>query len=143
MRSLIKIVAAIVLVLWSLFAWAVHALLGAAAGFAVANTWLIPVPPEWVYWAAAVLDGASGVGSVLVWIVWALGAAMILIVAAIALKLAGRSAPPATYAGPGATYPDTSYPPPAEREFLSRPAKASGSPSVEDIVSRVSGKPRR
>ncbi len=137
MRRLVMIAAAVVFALWSLFAWAVHALLGAAAGFAVANTWLLPVPPEWVYWAAQVFDGASGVGSVLVWIVWALGAALIVIVAMIALKLAGRLATPAAYRG---AYPP---PPPPERQAPPRPAHTSGSPSVEDIVSRVSGKPRR
>jgi hypothetical protein len=135
MRNVIYVAAAIALGLWSLFAWAVHAFLGVAAGFAVANTWLLPVPPEWVYWTAGLLDGATGIGSVLVWIVWGFGAALIVLLTLLALKLVGRpitQAPhPAAYTGDFEHMDPRGEPRPATR------------PSVEDIVARVSGRPRR
>jgi hypothetical protein len=135
MRSVIYVVAAIALGLWTLFAWAVHAFLGVAAGFAVANTWLLPVPPEWVYWTAEVLDGATGIGSALVWIGWGLGAALIALFTLLALKLVGRpinEAPhPAAYPGDLEQMDARGGPRPAAR------------PSVEDIVARVSGRPQR
>ena len=135
MRNVIYVVAAVALGLWSLFAWAVHAFLGVAAGFAVANTWLLPVPPEWVYWTAEVLDGATGIGSVLVWIVWGFGAALIVLLTLLALKLVGRPLAepphPAAYAGDFEQMDVHGEPRPVAR------------PSVEEIVARVSGRPRR
>jgi hypothetical protein len=134
MRRLIIVVAAVLLGLWSLFAWAVHALLQAASGFAAENAYLVPVPPEWVYWAAQVFSGASGIGGVLVWIVWGLVAALIVVLALVALKLAGNGRD-RRGAAPGPVdrgYSDTVEP----------PAVRAGRASVEDIVSRVSGKRR-
>jgi hypothetical protein len=135
MRNVIYVAAAIALGLWSLFAWAVHAFLGVAAGFAVANTWLLPVPPEWVYWTAGVLDGATGIGSVLVWIVWGCGAALIVLLTLLALKLVGRpiTEPPRPAAHSG----DFEH---MDVRGGSRPAAR---PSVEEIVARVSGRQPR
>jgi hypothetical protein len=135
MRTVIYVAAAIALGLWSLFAWAVHAFLGVAAGFAVANTSLLPVPPEWVYWTAGVLDGATGIGSVLVWIVWAFGAALIVLSTLLALKLVGRP------------IADAPHPAADVGEFEQMDVRGGSSPaarpSVEEIVARVSGRPRR
>jgi hypothetical protein len=133
MRRLIIIAAAVLLGLWSLFAWAVHALLQAASGFAAENAYLVPVPPEWVYWTAQIFAGASGIGEVLVWIVWGFVSALIVLVALIALKLAGGGA----HAANGGTgYPDRTY------RAAEPPLARSERPSVEDIVGRVSGKRR-
>jgi hypothetical protein len=135
MRGVIYVVAAIALGLWSLFAWAVHAFLGVAAGFAVANTWLLPVPPEWVYWTAEVLDGATGIGSVLVWIVWGFGAALIVLLTLLALKLVGRPITEPAY--------PAAHPGDFEQMDVRGAPRPTARPSVEEIVARVSGRPSR
>lgn len=84
MRTLVLIVAATVLAIWSLFAWAVYNLLGFAEGLAISNAEFLPIPPELIAWTAALLGGMGGIA---VWIVWGLGAAVIAILTMIPLTL--------------------------------------------------------
>ena len=84
MRTLVLIVAALVLAIWSLFAWAVYSLLGFAGGLAESNAEFLPIPPELITWTVALLGGMGGLA---VWIVWGLGAAVIAILTMIPLTL--------------------------------------------------------
>jgi hypothetical protein len=84
MRTLVLIVAALVLGIWSLFAWAVYSLLGFAGGLAESNAEILPIPPELIAWTVALLGGMGGLA---VWIVWGLGAAIIAILTMIPLTL--------------------------------------------------------
>jgi hypothetical protein len=84
MRTLVLIVAAFVLAIWSLFAWAVYNLLGFAGSLAESNAVFLPIPPELITWTVALLGGMGGIA---VWIVWGLGAAIIAILTMIPLTL--------------------------------------------------------
>ena len=84
MRSFILFVAAVVLGIWSLFAWAVYNLLGFAGGLAESNADFLPIPPELITWTVALLGGMGGIA---VWIVWGLGAVIIAILTMIPLTL--------------------------------------------------------
>ena len=83
MRGVGLVIAALVLGIWSLFCRGVYGLLG----FASANLGLLPFPPEIVLWTVDVL---GGLGAVAVWIVWALGAAVIAIFTLIPLAFLPR-----------------------------------------------------
>ena len=84
MRTFILVVAACILGIWSLFAWAVYNLLGFAGGLAQSNADFLPIPPELITWTVALLGGMGGIA---VWIVWGLGAVIIAILTMIPLTL--------------------------------------------------------
>jgi hypothetical protein len=86
-RKLVLIVAALLIGVWSLFAWGVYAVLGYAGGFAAANAEFMPLPPELTFWIAGLLSGAGGA---VVWIVWLIGAVLIALAAFAGLALTGR-----------------------------------------------------
>jgi hypothetical protein len=89
MRGLILAAAAIGLAIWSLFAWAVYGLLGYAGELAAGGAFMFPlVPPELLYWTASVL---GGMGGVIVWVVWAVGAGLIVLLAMIPLAFLRRA----------------------------------------------------
>jgi len=148
-RKLILVLAAIGLVFWSLLAWAASGLLGLAEGIAATGAPFIPLPPELVYWVAGLMSGAGGL---LVWIVWFIGAAIIVIVTMVLLALVtpryqrgGRGARYETFYEPRRTSGPTYDPvPPGEPEAMRPGARAAGeSRSAEEIVSRVLGKGTR
>ena len=88
MRGLVLCLAAVALAIWSLFAWAVYALLGFSGEIASGGVFLFPfIPPELIYWTAQIL---GGMGGVIVWVVWAIGAAVIGVLALIPLAFLRR-----------------------------------------------------
>jgi hypothetical protein len=93
MKTLIWILTAGVLGLWSLIAWGVHALVS-LGGNAVANNadW-IPLEPEAIEWASWLAAFGTDIGGWLVIGVWAIVSAVIL-----ALGFLGTKLVPATKA---------------------------------------------
>lgn len=88
MRGLVIGLALVALAVWSLFAWGVYALLGFSGELAAGGVFLFPfIPPELIYWTAQLL---GGMGGVIVWIVWAIGAAIIGVLALIPLAFLRR-----------------------------------------------------
>jgi hypothetical protein len=79
------ILTALGLVLWTLLAWGLHALVSGGGDWT--GQWLSPaLTPEWDALAATALVWAERLGVAIVWIVWALGS---LALAATATLLTG------------------------------------------------------
>lgn len=93
MQRAIWIVAAIVFLLWSLFAWLGYAMLGWVGDFTASNAGQLAGAEmaDFLVWAAGVI-GATG-GTLIV-IVWIIGGAVIGVVAALLAKLASGSRQP-------------------------------------------------
>ena len=79
MRTLVWIIAAVALAVWSALAWAVHALVGFAGGVAGRNADIATSDPQTVEWLYEAARLATGLGEYAVIIVWALGAIVILL----------------------------------------------------------------
>lgn len=94
MRTVIIVIAALLGGLWTLAAWGIASLVDIAGTTAAANADLLPVTPEWVVFASEMLGGATGIGSVLVWILWGIGALLIAGVALLAIVLTDRRGGP-------------------------------------------------
>ena len=131
MRALILAVSAVAIGVWSLFCWAVYALLGVAGGLASANLGLLPFPPETVLWMVELM---AGMGGAAVWIVWGLGVAGLVVVTLIPLAFIPRR--------------DRLAPRPAgitaRHDGPSAPTTRTGDPrSAEEIVAGVLGRRSR
>lgn len=90
MGRLIWGIAGLGLLAWTLLAWLGHAVIEWVSGLAASGAVALPVTGEaadWLGWAAIILGDISGV---VVIIVWALGAGLILAVAAVAKRLLAR-----------------------------------------------------
>jgi hypothetical protein len=90
MRMLLWIAAWIGVAIWSLFAFAGHALLGVAGDLFVANADIAPLSPEGVVSLSALIDGLAAFGQGAVFFVWAIGSLVILSVPYFASRLFGR-----------------------------------------------------
>ncbi|WP_181707873.1 hypothetical protein [Chthonobacter rhizosphaerae] len=110
MRPLVIGLAGAAFVVWSLIAWAMHALVQAAGNVAALNSDLLPVPPEWVVFLSEIFSGAGGIGATLVVVIWGFGTALIVGAAALGLAIARRAGrgdrritifPPGSGPGPG------------------------------------------
>ena len=71
MKTLIWIVTAGVVGLWSLVAWITHGLVGVAGQLVASNADLIPADPLLVEWASWLAASGTGLGEWLVIVVWA------------------------------------------------------------------------
>ena len=71
MRTLVWIVTATLIALWSAFAWIVHAVIGVGGGLAAGNADLLPADPELVEWISWAAWAGTSVGEWLVIAVWA------------------------------------------------------------------------
>ena len=98
MGRLVWGIAGLGLLAWTLLAWLGHAVIEWGSGLAASGAIALPVTGEaadWLSWSALLLGNVS---EVVVIIVWALGAAMILAVAAVAKRLlVRRAAPPVPF----------------------------------------------
>lgn len=90
MRTLVSVLAAIALVVWSLISWAAHGLVGLAGGIASTNADLLPVPPEWIVAVSQAMGGLTWLGEAAVWVVWGIGALVIVGLAMLGRALASR-----------------------------------------------------
>ena len=71
MKTLIWIVTAAAIGVWSLLAWIAHGLIGVAGGLAAGNADIIPADPMLVEWASWLAMAGTGVGEWLVVAIWA------------------------------------------------------------------------
>ena len=101
MKTIIWIVAAAVIGLWSLLAWVTHGLvgfadptggvlLGVAGSLIAANADIVPADPLLVEWASWLAAAGTGVGEWLVVIVWAVVSLLIAGAAFAATRLLPR-----------------------------------------------------
>ena len=90
MKTLIWIITAAVIGLWSLVAWITHGLVGVAGGLIAANADIVPADPLLVEWASWLASAGTGIGEWLVIIVWALVSAVLLAMAAVGVRLMPR-----------------------------------------------------
>lgn len=72
MKTLIWIVTAAVIGVWSLLAWIAHGLIGVAGGLAAGNADIIPADPMFVEWASWLAMAGTGVGEWFVVAIWAI-----------------------------------------------------------------------
>jgi hypothetical protein len=72
MKTLIWIVTAAAIGVWSLLAWIAHGLIGVAGGLAAGNADIIPADPMLVEWASWLAMAGTGVGEWLVVAIWAI-----------------------------------------------------------------------
>jgi hypothetical protein len=91
MKSIIWIVTAGIIAVWSLLCWAAHEIVGLGGGLAAGNTDIVPMlPPEMIEllsWLAVV---GTNVGEWLIIAIWAIVSAAVALVGAIAARLLGR-----------------------------------------------------
>lgn len=71
MKTIIWIITAAVIGIWSLLAWFTHGLVGVAGGLIAANADIVPADPLLVEWASWLASAGTGIGEWLVVIVWA------------------------------------------------------------------------
>lgn len=90
MKTIIWIVAAAVIGLWSLLAWVTHGLVGVAGSLIAANADIVPADPLLVEWASWLAAAGTGVGEWLVVIVWAVVSLLIAGAAFAATRLLPR-----------------------------------------------------
>lgn len=91
MRLAIWIFATVAVALWSLVAWAGHALLDWTSDWASANADQVSSAPEVVEWLSWGLRSLGNASEIVVLIVWAFGSILILAAAGLASRfLAGR-----------------------------------------------------
>lgn len=72
MKTLIWIVTAAAIGVWSLLAWIAHGLIGVAGGLAAGNADIIPADPMFVEWASWLAMVGTGVGEWFVVAIWAI-----------------------------------------------------------------------
>ncbi len=72
MKTLIWIVTAAAIGVWSLLAWIAHGLIGVAGGLAAGNADIIPADPMFVEWASWLAMAGTGVGEWFVVAIWAI-----------------------------------------------------------------------
>src|SRR5690606_8514944 len=88
MQRAVWIVAGIIFLLWSLFAWLGSAVLGWLGDFTTSNAGRLTdlEMADWLVWAA---DFIGATGAALIVIVWLIGSVAIALLAALLAKLAG------------------------------------------------------
>jgi hypothetical protein len=123
-KRLLWILAWIVVVIWSLFAWGAYGLLDFFGGFAARNTDIVTGHPETVEWLSWALMTLRGLGLGAIVFVWGLVSLLILAVPAVlGLFLGNSRRDQGTYnwRGPGidprtsVPFPPSSEPPPIRR----------------------------
>ena len=90
MKTLIWGLTAILIALWSLVAWAAHALLGAGGQLAANNADLIPADPlaiEWISWLA---NSGTGLGEWLIIVLWGFVSLVIFAIGFVATRFVPR-----------------------------------------------------
>ncbi|MCA3562408.1 MAG: hypothetical protein IOC82_15405 [Aestuariivirga sp.] len=87
MKTLVWILTAAVVALWSLAAWIVHGLLGVAGGLAASNADIIPADPRLVEWASWLASAGTGIGEWLVVAVWGFVSLVLVALGFVATKL--------------------------------------------------------
>lgn len=90
MKTLIWIVTAAVIGLWSLVAWLTHGLVGVAGQLVASNADLMPADPLLIEWASWLAGAGTGVGEWLVVALWAIVSLVLLALGFVATRLAGR-----------------------------------------------------
>ena len=90
MKTLIWIVTAAAVGLWSLVAWITHGLVGVAGQLVASNADLIPADPPLVEWASWLAASGTGVGEWLVVILWAFVSLVLLALGFAATRLVPR-----------------------------------------------------
>ena len=90
MKTLIWIVTAVLLGLWSLTAWIIHGLVSIAGNLVATNADLLPADPLLIEWASWLASAGTGVGEWLVVAVWAIVSLVLLALGFAAAKLAPR-----------------------------------------------------
>lgn len=90
MKTLIWIVTAVLLGLWSLTAWIIHGLVSIAGNLVATNADLLPADPLLIEWASWLASAGTGVGEWLVVAVWAIVSLILLALGFVAAKLAPR-----------------------------------------------------
>jgi hypothetical protein len=90
MKTLIWIVTAAAVGLWSLVAWITHGLVGVAGQLVASNADLIPADPLLVEWASWLAASGTGVGEWLVVILWAFVSLVLLALGFAATRLVPR-----------------------------------------------------
>lgn len=88
MRKVVWLIAIAVLAAWSLLAWAVGSMVDTAGDWAAANADRVSSTPEVIEGLSWALGGLGSAGEVIVAIVWLVGAAVILLAAAVVQRLA-------------------------------------------------------
>lgn len=102
MKTLVYIITAVLFGLWTLTCWLLRIAVEVAGGAAAGNADLIPVPPEWVVFASDMFQGLTGLGVVAIWIVWGVGAAILVLLGALGGRLADRRS--SRHRGPALPY---------------------------------------
>lgn len=87
MKTLVWILTAAAVALWSLAAWIVHGLLGVAGGLAASNADIIPADPLLVEWASWLASAGTGIGEWLVVAVWGFVSLVLVALGFVATKL--------------------------------------------------------
>ncbi len=90
MKTLIWIVTAAVIGLWSLLAWFTHGLVGIAGQLVATNADLVPADPLLIEWASWLANAGTGVGEWLVVALWAIVSLVLLAFGFLATRLAER-----------------------------------------------------
>lgn len=95
MKTLIWILTAVVLGLWSLLAWITHGLVSVAGNLVASNADLLPADPLLIEWASWLASAGTGVGEWLVVAVWAFVSLILLALGYVATRLVPRFGTPA------------------------------------------------
>ena len=90
MKTLIWIVTAAVIGVWSLLAWIAHGLVGVAGNLVAGNADIIPADPELVAWASWLATAGTDVGAWLIVAIWAVVSLVLLGLGFAAQALAPR-----------------------------------------------------
>lgn len=90
MRKVVWLIAIAVLAVWSLLAWGVGSMVDTAGDWAAANADRVSSTPEVIEGLSWALGGLGSAGEVIVAIVWFVGVAVIVLIAAVVQRLAGR-----------------------------------------------------
>jgi uncharacterized membrane protein YphA (DoxX/SURF4 family) len=90
MKTLIWIITAAVIGLWSLIAWITHGLIGVAGSLISANADIVPADPLLVEWASWLASAGTGIGEWLVVAVWAVVSGLLLVAGFAATRLLPR-----------------------------------------------------
>jgi hypothetical protein len=87
MRKLVWFLTILVLAIWSGIAWLVHAAIGIGGNLAARNADAVPLEPEAIEWISWLATVGTGLGEWLVITVWAVVAALILLIGAIVARI--------------------------------------------------------
>ena len=90
MKSLIWILTAAVIGLWSLLAWITHGLVSVAGNLVANNADHLPADPLLIEWASWLASAGTGVGEWLVVAVWAFVSLVLLALGFVATRLVPR-----------------------------------------------------